>query len=112
MKIQIEPAQLRFRLDRAEFAALLAAQPLQARWPLAPEQTLRVTVQATTAAEPVWQATALNWQLQLPAAELAALAARLPCRDGLSWRIDCGGTPLCLSLDVDIHDGRGRRSAP
>lgn len=112
MKIQIEPAQLRFRLDRAEFAALLAAQPLQVRWPLAPEQILTVTVRAATATEPVWQATALDWQLQLPAAELAALATRLPCRDGLSWHIDSGDATLRLSLDVDIHDGRSRRGAP
>jgi len=109
MKIQLEPAQLRFRLDRAEFAALLAAQPLQAHWPLAPGQTLTVTVQAATATAPVWAATALDWQLQLPAAELAALAARLPARDGLSWPIDSGGATLRLCLDVDIHDGSKRR---
>lgn len=112
MKIQIEPAQLRFRLDRAEFAALLAAQPLQVRWPLAAEQILTVRVQAASMALPDWQATALNWRLQLPAAELAALAARLPCRDGLSWHIGSGDATLRLCLDVDIHDGRGRRAAP
>ena len=47
-------------------------------------------------------------QLTLPRTDIEALAARLPSRDGLRYRIDLSSGPLDLRFEVDLHDGRAR----
>lgn len=102
MKVQQQGQALRLRIDEAELARLLAGEVVEnaTRWPDGRVQAQRVVLAAATA----WQRGDDGWCVQLPAAEVRALASRLPSRDGLGFALH----GLDLSFDVDVRDSARR----
>lgn len=105
MKLQFETGRLRLRVERAEFAALREGGRLEVRlgWP---QQAWHLTVAAgeVLGLRVVGDSVALT----LPAADLVALAARAPWRDGLRYALDLPDGAVDLRFEVDLHDGRAR----
>lgn len=110
MRVQLHGQTLRLRIDEAELAVLLAGDRVEnaTRWPDGrnQHQRLMLAVQAS------WQRLDDGWCLTLVEADVRALAARLPSRDGLSFALDTpGGGVLDVLFDVDVRDSlRQRRS--
>ena len=105
MKVQFDERRIRVRLGKAEFAALCAGAPLSvsAGWATGTWSfAIGVGDAFTTVGE------GGNVQVMLPRADLEALSARLPAKDGLTYAIDgpCGACEL--TVEVDLHDGRAR----
>lgn len=102
MRVQQQGQALRLRIDEAELAQLLAGEAVEntTRWPDG-----RVEAQCVALAEASgWQRTDDGWRVELPQAEVRALAGRLPSRDGLAFALD----GLEVTFDVDVRD-RARR---
>lgn len=98
MKLQLAVDTVRVRLSVAEFAALCAREVVAAELPLPGQAALRVSLRGGDA----FAVTGPGLQLELPAADLAALAARLPCREGLEYAAPAGGVRILV--DVDVRD--------
>ncbi|GAB6195270.1 hypothetical protein [Lysobacter xanthus] len=105
MKLQFDEAGLRIRVSRSEFAALRSGVALAAdlEWPAMPWR-LSVRSGAQLAVRHEHGRVVLD----LPDADLAALAGRLPARDGLRYPLDLPAGPVEVRFEVDFHDGRGR----
>lgn len=103
MKLQFEPGRVRVRASGAEFRALVAGQTLACRldWPGA---AWHFSLRAAEAF--ALTATPKGVELALPHADLDGLAARLPARDGLHYRLAADHAPLDLDFEIDLHDGR------
>jgi hypothetical protein len=105
MKVQFHTGRLRLRIGHAELATLLDGGALytEIAWPVAGwriEVALADTL-GMGAAGP-------NVQLTLPRSDVAALAARVPAREGLRYALALPSGPVDLRLEVDLHDGRAR----
>jgi hypothetical protein len=105
MKVQFHTGRLRLRIGHAELAVLLdgGALSTEIAWPGAGwriEAALADTVQVVAGGPDV--------HLTLPRDEVAALATRLPSREGLRYALELPSGPLELRLEVDLHDGRDR----
>jgi len=102
MRVQQRQQSLRLRIDEAELARLLAGEAVEnaMRWPDGRVEVQRVAL--TEAAG--WLRTDDGWRVQLPQAEVRALAARLPSRDGLAFALD----GLDVAFDVDVRDSARR----
>ncbi|GGZ54604.1 hypothetical protein GCM10008101_04860 [Lysobacter xinjiangensis] len=105
MKVQFESGRLRLRVGNAELAALRAGDTLAVAldWPGRP---WRLALDAGDSLG--FEITARDVTLALPRADLDALAARLPARDGLRYALELPSGPLELRFEVDLHDGRVR----
>lgn len=103
MKLQLASDALRLRLTAAEFAQLRAGGTVAADLPLPNQVPLRVRFEAGEAFA-VLEAPGVC--LALPRADLAALEARLPCRDGLEYAAEAPTGPIRIVIDVDIRDVR------
>ncbi len=110
MRYQIDGQRLRLRLGHAEFSALLQGKTLQASTSFAGLFSLEVALYATDQSEAHLAGSAACWQIGLPRAALHELSGRLPCRDGLSLRLDTSTghseQALELCVDVDVRDRR------
>lgn len=105
MKVQFESGRLRLRVRNAELTALRAGDTLAVAldWPGRPWRLALVAGD-----RPGLEAADGDVTLVLPHAELDALAARLPARDGLRHVLELPTGPLELRFEVDLHDGRVR----
>jgi hypothetical protein len=104
MKAQFLPGGLRIRVDRAEFERIRAAEPVT----LECAGLGRIDVCAARELSVTREAGVLT--LRLPGTELEALAARLPCREGIEAAVELAGRVLHVTLEVDVRDGRPRRA--
>ncbi len=112
MRIQYDVQQLRVRIDEDELAQLLAGTPLQATTIASAHWRITARLHLHDQPAPRLDGDASDWTLHLPAADLRALAARLPSRDGLDYLLPVdNGDPLRLLVDVDVHDSRRRRAS-
>ena len=102
MRVQQRQQSLRLRIDESELARLLVGETVEnaMRWPDGRVEVQRVAL--TEAAG--WLRTDDGWRVQLPQAEVRALAARLPSRDGLAFALD----GLDVAFDVDVRDSARR----
>lgn len=110
MRVQRQGQSLRLRIDEAELQQLLdgAAVLNETHWPDGGLGCQRVILGSVLS----WQRESGGWCLTLPAAEVQALAARLPTRDGLSWPLPVArAEPLQLHFDVDVRDSARKRRA-
>lgn len=113
MKLQIQGQQLRWRIDEAELATLLAGEPVGDTTGLPGARDWRRALQLVSGDAPCLQCDDDHWLLTLPRAPVERLAQSLPSRDGLSFALMLGnGTPLELRFDVDIRDSRRQRRPP
>jgi hypothetical protein len=105
MKVQFDTGRLRLRIGHAELGVLLdgGALSTQVAWPGA---GWRIQVALADTLKLV--AGGPDVLLMLPRDEAAALAARLPLREGLRYALELPSGPLDLRLEVDLHDGRAR----
>lgn len=110
MKLQFSGDTLRIRLDPPAFAMLRAGEPQSLDLPFA-GGIERVELHAAEAFGVAGGGGVTR--IALPVAELDALAARLPSREGLRWAGIVAGRALDVVLEVDVRGARGdRRHAP
>jgi uncharacterized protein YhdP len=108
MRVQQQQQILRVRIQEAELASLLAGESVvnATRWPDGERQRQRVALGEKL----TWQREPDGWCLSIPAAEVKALAARLPSKDGLAWSLADGeGPALDIRFDIDVRDSTRRR---
>ena len=111
-KLQFEDQSVRVRIDEDELARLLAGQLIASATRFNESFALCVTLVVAQLDAPFVQGTADEWQIGLPLADVRALAARLPTRDGLQYRLHgLGDYPLDLRFDVDVRDSARRLCA-
>jgi len=105
MKVQFEPGRVRLRATRAELHTLrtIGAIATSVDWP---GGGWHVEVVAGLPTDSVFAGPTLR--IAFGADELAALAARLPSRDGLQRSFVVAGAALEVSFEVDLHDGHRR----
>lgn len=112
MKLQIDGQQWRLRVAEDELQELLAGRCLAVRSVLPTGAVLCVELALAAAAAARFEHHGDAWRIALPAATIAAHAARLPCRDGVAFAFPVrAGVVLALSFEVDVHDSRRRRAA-
>ena len=117
MKLQLQTQTLRFRIDEAELAELLAGKPVGNTTMLPNGDVFESTVNLTAADAAEIETFPGLWQLQLPRAAVLAYVERLPCRDRLRFSLPVeGGGSLEVGFEVDVRDsvrargvGRSRR---
>lgn len=102
MRVQQQGQALRLRIDEAELSRLLEGGTVEniTRWPDGRVEAQRVAL----ADAALWQRTDDGWRVELPHADVRALAARLPSRDGLAFALD----GLDVAFDVDVRDSARR----
>ena len=102
MKVQFDGQGVRVRLAVAELAALREGATVEASAPwLGSVWLLRLAAGDALAVED-------GVRVTLPRADLDALSARLPAKDGLRYIVDGASGSLELTVEVDLHDGRRR----
>lgn len=108
MRVQLESQTLRLRIDEAELTQMLAGGIAENRTRL-PDGRHEIQ-QIRLAAQVGWQREDARWCIELPDAEVRALSARLPSRDGLHFDLPTpdGGT-LQILFDVDVRDSARKR---
>ncbi|WP_250633387.1 hypothetical protein [Pinirhizobacter soli] len=103
MRIQLQEQSLRLRVDEDEFKALLEGSVLDAA--TAVGRAFRLAFRLAPGDVAAIDGTATACTITLPRQDIAALASRLPSRDGLSFDID----GLAVLFDVDVRDSVRRR---
>ncbi|AXK71498.1 hypothetical protein DWG18_03780 [Lysobacter sp. TY2-98] len=105
MKVQFDDRQIRIRLGKAEFASLREGVHLDVRneWP---DGAWSLALSAGETFHLAGNDGGLD--VTLPKADLDALAARLPAKDGLRYAIERPQGALDVTVEVDLHDGRTR----
>ena len=111
MKLQIEGAQLRFRLSEAELARLLDGETVLDQTPLPDGACARRTLRLIDAdtATLRWQGADLD--LTLPRMAVAAYANTLPRRDALGFVLG-DSAALQIDFEVDVRDSVRSRLPP
>ena len=103
MRIQLQEQSLRLRVDEDEFKALLEGTVIDAI--TAVGRVFRLAFRLAPGDVAAIDGTASACTITLPRQDIAALASRLPSRDGLSFDID----GLAVLFDVDVRDSVRRR---
>ena len=105
MKVQFDTGRLRLRVGNAELAGLRAGDTLAVAldWPGRPWRLALVAGDGLR-----FEIADRGVTVVLPRADIDALAARLPARDGLRHALELPTGPLDLRFEVDLHDGRAR----
>lgn len=102
MRVQQQGQALRLRIDEAELARLLAGEAVDntTRWPDGRAEAQRVALAEAAR----WQRADDGWRVELPQAEVRALAARLPSREGIAFALE----GLDVTFDVDVRNSARR----
>ena len=111
MKLQIEAQHLRIRIDESELERLLAGHAIVSHTQFARAFMAHGTLRLGQLDEPVLTGQADAWTIALPEAAVRDLAARLPTREGLRYRVpgERDADALQLLFDVDVRDSVRRR---
>lgn len=106
MKLQIEGQRLRFRVDEAELARLLAGESVVDQTRLGESQMLRrrIVLGDIDMAHLAWGKDEIH--LDLPQDAVRSYATSLPRRDALSFALgaDATATALAIDFEVDVRD--------
>lgn len=117
MKVQMQGQSLRVRISEAELARLLAGEAIDNLTRLPGGECCRHEVRVVGGDEPTLLAGEGGWTLSLSRGQLDPYVARLPCREGLAFRLAVGiGPDLEVDFEVDVRDsvrsrGTSRRGA-
>jgi len=114
MKLQIEGQSLRVRIGEAELAQLLAGGTVQARTSFAQAFAMECVLRLAEDDDARLSGRADAWLIELPGAAVREHAARLPTREGLTFKLPTGRPDDVLELlfDVDVRDSvKQRRSS-
>lgn len=116
MKIQIEGQQVRFRIDEAELAALLAGHSVDNLSRLPSGQGARLVRHSVslTGGHAACNCATDHWQLLVPRDALEEHARQLPSREGLRFSFDAGAghaeqMALHVTFDIDVRDSARKR---
>ena len=105
MKGQRQGQSLRVRISEAELARLQAGEAVANLTRLPGGENWRHEVGLVGGDEPSLLAVQGGWTLSLPRALLQPYVARLPCRDGLGFRVPVEeGPDLEVDFEVDVRD--------
>ena len=106
MKLQLQLQTIRFRINEAELAQLLAGKPVGNVTALPNGDGFESTVNLVAADVASLETFPGRWHLLLPRAAVLAYVDRLPCRDSLVFnlRVKGGDTSLELCFEVDVRD--------
>lgn len=111
MKLQIEGQRLRFRVDEAELAQLLAGKSVVDQTQLGDAQILRrrIALGLIATAQLAWKPKEIR--LDLPVDAVRTYATSLPRRDALSFTLgaDTTATALAIDFEVDVRDSMRQR---
>lgn len=110
MKVQLQDQAMRLRLDEAELARLLAGDSVENLTRFGGGGGWGTAVSLHGGEQAVLLDGGTDCRLVLPRTAVEALAARLPCRDGLAFPLYLDdGTTLQLQFDVDVRDSVRQR---
>ena len=110
MKVQLQDQSVRLRLDEAELACLLAGESVENMTRFGGIEGWGMAVSLHGGEQPVLLDGGTFCRLVLPRGAVEALAARLPCRDGLAFDLTLeDGSQLRLQFDVDVRDSVRQR---
>ena len=105
MKVQIQQQELRFRIDEAELAVLLAGGEVANATSFGSGSGVIQRLGVHVDASPSFETEPGEWRLLLPESDLRAHVRRLPCKDALAFELACeGGVTLTVRFDVDVRD--------
>lgn len=112
MKLQHQAQTLRFRIDEAELAILLAGGEVQNRLRILGGPSLCQTLALTERSIAGIGGASTHWCVWLPRTAVEAYCTRLPCRDGLQFQAAAqqGESTLRLVFEVDVRDSARMRS--
>ena len=113
MKIQLQGQGMRLRISEAELARLQAGETVENLTRLPGGAACRHALRKVAGAQAALQAEAGGWTFLLPADPLQAYVARLPCRDGLRFRLAVADDDAIeIDFEVDVRDSVRSRGAP
>ena len=106
MKLQIQRQCLRFRLDEAELARLLAGESIANATDLGLGTGFCQWLSMHPESAPRLKAVPGEWRLWLPESTVRDYVARLPCREALGFELalDDSSAVLSLRFEVDVRD--------
>jgi hypothetical protein len=112
MKVQMQGQSLRVRISESELARLQAGEAVGNLTRLPGGEACRHEVGLVEGDEPALLAAGGGWILSLPRVLLEPYVARLPCRDGLAFRLPVEGSELEVDFEVDVRDSVRSRGTP
>ncbi|KGM52295.1 hypothetical protein N792_04065 [Lysobacter concretionis Ko07 = DSM 16239] len=106
MKLQVQAQTLRFRIDEAELAVLLAEGQAGSRTVLPQGAAFELVIKLDASAAPTLDVAPGVWRLVLPRDAVVAYVDTLPCREGLAFELplEAGDQRLTLAFEVDVRD--------
>lgn len=113
MKLQHQAQTLRFRVDEAELAVLLAGGEVANRLCIPGGPSLCQTLVLAELETAAIGGTPTHWRVALPRAAVESYCGRLPCRDGLPFQAAAqqdGGSALRMVFEVDVRDSARTRT--
>lgn len=112
MKLHIHGQTLRWRIDEAELARLLAGETILNATALGQAGVFSQALCLHAQAPPALEISPDRWVLRLPQDVVRDYVSRLPCRDALGFELALGeGAMLLLRLEVDVRDSLQVRGA-
>lgn len=113
MKMQMHGQSLRVRISEAELARLQDGKTVGNVTRMPGGVALRHEAKLVEGHAPALVATGAGFLLSLPRALLEPYVSRLPCRDGLVFRLPVEeGTELEVDFEVDVRDSVHSRIMP
>ncbi|WP_414492251.1 hypothetical protein [Stenotrophomonas maltophilia] len=110
MKVQLQQQTMRLRVDEEELAHLLAGESVENVTRFGGSGGWGVALSLHAGDQAVLLDGGTFCRLVLPREATAALAGRLPCRDGLGFCIALDDdSMLQLQFDVDVRDSMRQR---
>lgn len=106
MKLQLQTQTLRFRINEAELAELLAGKPVGNTTLLPNGDVFESAINLAATDVASLETFPGLWHFQLPRAAVLAYVDRLPCRDSLEFNLPLkgDGTSLEVCFEVDVRD--------
>ncbi len=110
MKLQIQAQTLRFRIDEAELARLLAGETILNTTDLGRGGAFSQSLGLHAAPVARLEGPPGAWRVLLPESTVRGYVPRLPCRDALGFDLPTAGAgALSLRFEVDVRDSLQHR---
>ena len=111
MNVRFSDRALRIRVSRAEFEQLLSNRAVTLDLALPHDHSFRVSVRSGAVGGWQLDSDPTGLWLSIPHAELTALAAALPSKEGVTHTFTTHGAEAQLAFEVDVKKPRGSAQA-